>query len=231
MFLEQRELGDPCHGGEMARGQPRRAHHAFLFKDVIAIILIDHEVGWLEVCSIDELVPPAIESFDRRYQVACDGLSALEGRVGKPPARRACLGEHPKRLDRAREGPSPTFVSGCRARPLSQPEVHHFEQVSTGSTASEVHAVQSGLEILPATRECREVEEPHQLFDFRLDVAVHTGQRLAGFVHDCTLGRPEFWILDFRFWITNFALAAERRRYFPRSGGWGNVTSLFKLRR
>ena len=39
----------------MAGGQPRRAHDAFLFKDIIAIVLLDHEVGRLEVETVEDI--------------------------------------------------------------------------------------------------------------------------------------------------------------------------------
>ncbi len=45
------------NGCEVPGGEPRRAHDALLFEDVVTIVLVDDGVGRLEVQSFEKLRP------------------------------------------------------------------------------------------------------------------------------------------------------------------------------
>ena len=96
-----------------------------------------------------------------------------------------------------------------------------------------MQATDGGLDVLAATCEGGQVEEPHQLFDIGLDVAVHRGHGFVGIVHGWVrLGRPSIRIaMRLRVQAQVRACRLRETAHFPRSGGWGIVTSLFKLRR
>ena len=121
-------------------------------------------------------------------------------------------GTGPEGLDGAGEDPRPALGAGGRGAPLPQTQVHHVEHMAAHFLAAVMQATDGGVDILPAPRKSGKVEEPQQLLDIRLDVAVHGRQGFVGIVH-------------------GWALWRKCRIHFPGSGGWFRVASLFKLRR
>ena len=75
--------------------QPARAHHALLFQDVIAVVVVDHRVGYAEVDGCDELGPAAIEPLDRGDEVSGDGSPLTIRRRDAGPLGRLGFGEGP----------------------------------------------------------------------------------------------------------------------------------------
>src|SRR5262249_5077435 len=90
MIAEGLLAGEPGYGPEESCGEPSGAQHALFLDQIVAIVLVDHEVGRLEVQAVQECRPALIEPEHSGDQVAGDAalLPDRGGPVGPP----GCLG-------------------------------------------------------------------------------------------------------------------------------------------
>ena len=230
----------------MTRRQPRRAHHAFFFKNIILIVLIDHLVGRPEVERFQELPPPHIEPLNAGDQVACHG--ALLPRGGNPPGPDWRLGLRmlPERVERPGEDIAPVSAArsprattgGAAAGPsprilLAPGGSGHgsdFKEYSrswprranAGTSKSPISSLISDSTLIAGTESSTSSTLIASWFHQRPgEFRMSDGQisECGGSMANGTSGK----------WQSEFHI--PHSDHFPCSGGWGSVARLLRLRR
>jgi hypothetical protein len=155
---------------EVAGGEASGAEAAFLFEEVIAVVVVNHPVERAEVDSFQKIGPTAIEPLDAEDEVSGDRAKSPRGGGSSGPFRGFGLGQGPEPGDRIAEE-AEFDLGACRGGgPLAEPEPDHVEHRGSVEFRAGPEPDQGVFEVLTTTRERRNVEEAEEFLDLGLEV-------------------------------------------------------------
>jgi hypothetical protein len=184
---------------EVAGGEASGAEAAFFFKQVIAVVVVNHPIERAEIDSFQKIGPAAIEPLDADDKVSGDRAKSPRGGGSAGPFRGFGLDQGPEPGDWITKE-AEFDLGACRGGgPLSEPEPDHIEHRGSVEFRAGSESDQGVFEVLPTTRERRNVEEAEEFLDLGLEVP-ERHRFVVRVVHSCP-SKPsglncEFWWLD-----------------------------------